>query len=47
MQFLESFFMDLFVNVPEDQNYNDKSLRAMVKILMDNLASNRTVYHYY
>jgi hypothetical protein len=27
-----------------DQNCNDKNLRVMVKILIDNLATNRTVY---
>jgi hypothetical protein len=31
----------------KDQNYNDKNLRVMVKILMDNLATNRTVYQYH
>jgi hypothetical protein len=31
----------------KDQNYNDKNLKVMVKILMDNLATNRTVYQYY
>jgi hypothetical protein len=30
----------------KDQNYNDKNLRVMVKILMDNL-TNRTVYQYH
>jgi hypothetical protein len=28
----------------KDQNYNDKNLTVMVKILLDNLATNRTVY---
>jgi hypothetical protein len=31
----------------KDQNYNDKNLRVMVKILMDNLATNRIVYQYH
>jgi hypothetical protein len=37
--------MDLIVNSPEESEYNDKNLkRDMVKILMDNLATTRTVY---
>jgi hypothetical protein len=39
--------MDLIVNAPEDQNCNDKNLTVMVKILMDNLATKRTVYQYH
>jgi hypothetical protein len=31
----------------KDQNHNDKNLRVMVKILMDNLETNRTVYQYH
>jgi hypothetical protein len=31
----------------KDQNYNDKNLRVMVKILIDNLATNRIVYQYH
>jgi hypothetical protein len=31
----------------KDQNFNDKNLRVMVKILMDNLATNKTVYQYH
>jgi hypothetical protein len=31
----------------KDQNYNEKNLRAMVKILMDNLATNWAVYQYH
>jgi hypothetical protein len=32
----------------KDQNYNDKNLkRALVKILIDSLAINRTVYQYH
>jgi hypothetical protein len=29
------------------QNCNDKNLRVMVEILMDNLTTNRIVYQYY
>jgi hypothetical protein len=39
--------MDLIVSVQKDQNCNDKNLRVMVKILMDNLATNKTVYQYH
>jgi hypothetical protein len=39
--------MDLIANAQKDQNCNDKNLNVMVKILMDNLATNRTVYKYH
>jgi hypothetical protein len=39
--------MDLIINVQKDQSCNDKNLRVMVKILMDNLATNRTMYQHH
>jgi hypothetical protein len=34
----------LIINAQRDQKCNDKTLRVMLKILMDNLATNGTVY---